>query len=205
MSLCVYYLMYTQCIDVFKKGVWPGFADIDDPELKVLAEALPSIVLQSKAPATIKKYSGAFVRWKKWTTSKVCLEAFPAKPVQVALYLSFLISKSKTSASVEEAVNALSWVHRIAVVEDSTNHRLVKQIVAGAKRILAHRVTKKEPITTEILLKLVEEAINEKPELPAVRTITICLLGYDGFLRFDKIASLKESDVTIYNDHMEVL
>ena len=125
--------------------------------------------------------------------------------MQVALYLSFLISKSKTSASVEEAVNALSWVHRIAVVEDPTNHRLVKQIVAGAKRILAHRVTKKEPITTEILLKLVEEAINEKPELPAVRTITICLLGYDGFLRFDKIASLKESDVTIYNDHMEVL
>ena len=160
---------------------------------------------RAKHQLQLKKYSGAFVRWKKWTTSKVCLEAFPAKPVQVALYLSFLISKSKTSASVEEAVNALSWVHRIAVVEDPTNHRLVKQIVAGAKRILAHRVTKKEPITTEILLKLVEEAINEKPELPAVRTITICLLGYDGFLRFDKIASLKESDVTIYNDHMEVL
>ena len=56
--------MHTQCIDVFKRGVWLGFADIDDSELKVLTEALPSIVLQSKAPATIKKYSGAFVRWK---------------------------------------------------------------------------------------------------------------------------------------------
>ena len=57
--------LLTHWIDVFKKGVWPGFADIDDPELKALAEALPSIALQSKAPATIKKYSGVFVRRKK--------------------------------------------------------------------------------------------------------------------------------------------
>ena len=82
-------------------------------------------------------------------------------------YLSFLISKSKTSASVEEAVNALSWVHRVAVVEDPTNHPLVKPIVAGAKRILAHRVTKKESITTEILHKLVEKAISLKQRKPA--------------------------------------
>ena len=46
--------MYTQCIDVFKRGVWPGFADIDDSELKVLAEALPSIVLQSKAQLQLR-------------------------------------------------------------------------------------------------------------------------------------------------------
>ena len=110
--------MHTHSIDVFKKGVWPEFADIDDPELKVLPKALP-IALFCRA-ATIKKYSGAFVRWKKWTASKADLEAFPAKPMQVALYLSFLTSKSK------------------------------------------------EPITAEILHKLVEEAIDDKGELPAV-------------------------------------
>ena len=101
-------------------------------------------------------------------------------------------------------MNALSWIHQVAVVEDPADHPLVKQIVAGTKQILAHRVTKKEPITTEILHKLVKEAIDENPELPAVRTITICLLGYAGFLCFDEIASLKEYDVNICNDHMEV-
>ena len=196
--------MHTHRIDVFKTGVWPGLSNIEDPELNVLAEALPSIVLQSKAPATIKKYSGAFRRWKKWTESKAYLEAFPAKPIQVALYLSFLISKSKTSAPVEEAVNALSWAYQVAVIEDPTDHPLVKQIVAGAKRMLAHRVTKKEPITAEILHKLVDNSISDNAELPAVRTIAICLLGYAGFFRFSEIASLKESDIGIYNDHMEV-
>ena len=70
--------------------------------------ALPTIVLQSKAPATIKKYG---VRWKKWTASKA------GSPVpKLPDY-----SKSKTNAPVEEAVNALSWVHQVAVVEDPTD------------------------------------------------------------------------------------
>ena len=161
-------------------------------------------MLQSKAPSTVKKYSGAFGRWKKWAASKPCLVAFPAKPIQVALYLSFLISKCRTSAPVEEAINALSWVHEVAVVEDPTTHPLVKQILAGAKRILAHKVSKKEPITAEILNQLVDKFITDDADLLVVRTITICLLGYAGFFRFDEIASLKESDVHIYSEHMEV-
>ena len=75
--------------DVFEKEVWPELQDIQDPELKDLAESLPLIVLQSKTPATAKKYSGAFSRWKRWAASKPGLEDFPAKPFQVALYLNF--------------------------------------------------------------------------------------------------------------------
>ena len=74
---------------------------------------------------------------------------------------------------MEEAANALSWVHKVAVVEDPTDHPLVKQIVAGAKLILAHRIAKKDPITAKILHKLVGEFISDDAELPAVRTITI--------------------------------
>ena len=111
--------------DVFEKGVWPELQDIQDPELKDLAESLPLIVLHSKAPATVKKYSGAFSRWKRWATSKPGLEVFPAKPFQVALYLNFLARSATTSAPVEEAINALSWAHQLAVVEDPTVHSLV--------------------------------------------------------------------------------
>ena len=74
------------------------------------------------------------------------MAVFPAKPLQVALYLSFLIKSAKTSTPVEEAVNSLSWAHNVAVVEDPTDHPLVRQVLAGAKRILDYRTTKKEPI-----------------------------------------------------------
>ena len=84
--------------DVFQKGVWPDLMSIQDPELRELAESLPSVVLHSKAPSTVKKYSGAFNRWKRWASSKPALEVFPAKPFQVALYLSFLIHSARTSS-----------------------------------------------------------------------------------------------------------
>ena len=117
------------------------------------------IALRSKAPATVKKYAGGFSRWKRWASSKPSLTVFPAKPFQVALYLSYLVKSAKTGAPVEEAVNSLSWVHTLAVVEDPTDHPLVKNVLAGAKRILAHRTVKKEPITAEILQKLYDRFV----------------------------------------------
>lgn len=177
---------------------------IQDPELRELAESLPSVVLHSKAPSTVKKYSGAFNRWKRWASSKPGLEVFPAKPFQVALYLSFLIHSARTSSPVEEAVNALSWAHQLAVVEDPTEHSLVRQVLAAAKRILAHKTIKKEPITAEILQKLHDKFISVDADLATIRTMAICLLGYAGFFRFSELAALRESDVKFYNEHLEV-
>ena len=191
-------------LDVFSKGVWPEIHQIDDPELKELADSLPSIALRSKAPATVKKYAGGFSRWKKWAKSKPGIEAFPAKPFQFALYLAFLVQSAKTSAPIEEAINSLSWVHQLAVVEDPTDHPLVKQVLAGAKRILAHKTAKKEPITPEILHRMFDKFVTPAAQLPIIRTMTICLLGYAGFFRFGELASLRECDVSFYDEHAEV-
>ena len=60
------------------------------------------VVLRGRAPSTVRKYSGAFLRWKKWAKGKhVEIQILPAKPLHVALYLAFLIQKSSTSAPVE--------------------------------------------------------------------------------------------------------
>ena len=124
-------------IDVFDQGVWLQMNDIEDAELKELASSLPDVVLRGKAPSTAKQYSGAFVCWKRWANSKPEVCAFPASPFQFSLYLNFLVKKASSPASVEKAVYALSWVHSLAVREDPTQHALVKQTLAGAKRILA--------------------------------------------------------------------
>ena len=121
-----------------------------------------------------------------------------------AIYLNFLIQKAKSSSPVEEAVNALSWVHKVATVEDPTTHLLVGQVLAGAKRLLAKHIVKKEPITPEILGKLVDSITFPSASLSDIRTITICLVGYAGFFRYNELAKLKESDIHIHKDHMEV-
>ena len=196
---------YPICSDVFTQGSWGELDTVEDPELKELAASLPSLVLQSRAPATVKKYSGAFSRWKKWASSKPEIGCdLPPKPIHIALYLSFLVQRCKTSAPVMEAVSALSWANQIATVEDTTSHPLVQQVLAGAKRRLAHKTVKKEPITPEILAKMIDTFGKPDASLADVRTLTMCLVGYAGFFRFDELAKLNESDVKVYPEHMEI-
>ena len=89
--------------------------------------------------------------------AKPGVKAVPAKPIYVALYLNYLIQKSKTSTPVQEAVSAISWAHQMATVEDPSIHLFVRNVLAGAKRMLAQPVQKKEPLTVEILENLVDK------------------------------------------------
>ena len=177
---------------------------ISDPELRELAEYLPLVALQSRAPSTAKKYAGAFCRWRTWAATKPQVNPFPAKPIHVGLYLSYLIQKANTSSPVEEVVNALSWAHNLACVEDPTGHPLVKQVLEGAKRILAHKTDKKEPITPEILKALVDKYATTHATLSDIRTLTICLLGFAGFFRYNELAKIKECDLRFFKENLEI-
>ena len=172
--------------------------------IEELAEFLPLAVLQSHAPSTAKNYAGALSRWRRWAATKPEVVSFPAKPLYVGLYLSYLIQKAHTPSPVEEAVNALSWAHNLAGVEDPTGHPLVKQVLEGAKRILAHKVNKKEPITPEILKSLVDKYAIEQATLADIRTLTICLLGFAGFFRYNELAKIRECDVCFFREHLEI-
>lgn len=186
------------------QGSWLDLQSIEDPELRALASTLPSIVIRGKAPATIKKYAGAFGRWKRWAAGHQEVSPFPAKPTHVALYLSYLAQKAKTAAPLEEAVSALSWAHRMATVEDVTCHPLVVQVLTGAKKLLAHKVTKKEPLRPEHLAALLEKFGTKDASLADIRALTFCLLGFAGFLRFDELSKLRICDITIREDYMEL-
>ena len=145
---------------------------------KELASSLPDIVLKGRAMSTVKKYAGAYNHWKNWASSKSEISStLPPSPIHIALYLSFLAQTAKTSAPLLEAVSALSWVNQIAVVEDTTKHNLVVQVLAGAKRKLACSTIKKEPITPEILTNLVARFCGTDASLSDIRTLTICYVG----------------------------
>lgn len=191
--------------DVFSAGLWSDLPSIEDPELQQLAQSLPSLVLQGKAVSTVKKYSGAYNRWRRWASTKPEIKStLPPLPLHICLYLSFLAQTAKTSAPVVEAVSALSWVNQIATVEDTTAHPLVIQVLAGIKRKLACPTIKKEPITTEILSTLVSKFGQQDASLSDVRTLCACLLGFAGFFRFDELAKLCESDIVVRREHIEI-
>ena len=189
--------------DVFKQPVWDSLSKVDDPEFKELAVFLPSVVLQYRAPSTVKKYIQSLEAMgftEEWFYSKIPREAITS----CSIHLAFLIRKSSTCATVLEAVHAVAWTHQIAGSEDPTQCAIIKKTVVGAKRMLAHRTKKKEPKTTDILKKLVECFAKEEASLYDIRTIAMCLICFANFLRFNEMSRLKESDVQNFEEHAEL-
>jgi len=120
--------------------VWASFKELEDPELCKLAEG-PSTIAHNRAGSTVKKYQGAFRRWKTWA-GQHSLPAMPAKEQHLALYLQYLGDTVGSKSAVEEAVNALAWAHSAAgLVSPVTT--FVKATLEGLQRKLAKPVRKK--------------------------------------------------------------
>lgn len=180
-----------------------GLAEFKDPRLAGLADKLRATVMRSRADSTVRKYMNAFQRWRKWASDKEEITVFPVKANQFVLYLEDIGSLSKSSASVEEAVNAISWVQQVAGCESICGSPIVKIVVAGLKRILAKPKTKKEPITPEMLRQMVETTGSPRT-LTGSRLLAICLLAFAGFLRISEVMGLKCCDVSFEKDHMVI-
>ena len=58
---------------------------------------------------------------------------------------------AKTASPLESAVRSIAWFHLFGGEPSPSDHPLVKSILAGAQRLLAHQTTKKEPITVSQL------------------------------------------------------
>ena len=53
--------------------------DSQDPDLCCLAAELSAAVLDSRADSTMKKYLGAFQRWKTWAPAHQGVPGFPVQ------------------------------------------------------------------------------------------------------------------------------
>ena len=188
--------------DVTSQGTWTLLNEFEDPELKSLASRLPHTILHSRADSTVKKYVGAFKRWKKWA-STYNFDAIPAVPHQFVLYLQHLSEVSKSKAAVEEACNATSWMHSCAGLISPMSDSFVRTTLEGLQRSLAKPVVKKEPVTVEMLEAIVADA-QQSGSLADLRLATACVLGFAGFLRFNELVNLRPSSMEVQDDILRI-
>ena len=177
---------------------------LESPYLQSLAEGLPQLALSSKAPSTTLKYSRAFDRWKRWASRFPEVQAFPASPLGISLYLNDLRKESGSKSAMEAAVYGLKWVHEMAGLDNPTDHPLVRSVLEGAHRQLGKPINKKEPVTVEMLQKLVEQFGGSGASLSDIRSLALCLLAFSGFLRYDEIVRCRFSDIKFCEDYMEL-
>ena len=129
---------------VFSAGAWPLLGNLEDPELRRLAQSLPATVLRSRADSTTKKYLGAFQRWKTWAEARQGVPSFPVQELHLVLYMQHLSESTESKAAVEEAVHALSWLHGLAGLQPFGGSPLVKATLEGLRHILAKPKVRKQ-------------------------------------------------------------
>ena len=180
---------------MFNVGIWDGLKDVRDPELQGLAERLPNIALLSRREGTVNNYVSAYKKWKAWTDKYSEIKCLPADPKYVALYLLNLQEHAHSHAPISLSFYALSWIHRTAGLPDPTEHPLPRMVRDSATRSLGKGDNKKKPLRASDLHNLVLKLDNGNLSLLDMRTLTMCLLAFAGFFRYDEVSQIRRSDI----------
>lgn len=172
-----------------------------DSTLKELSNLLPEFCTNSRAKNTKRKYSYAFENFCKWCNNFKNINPLPASDYYVSLYLVHLSKNAKSFAKIEEAFYAISWAHKLAGFTDPCKSDLCVSVKEGSHRMIGNTVVnKKEPITPEILNKIVDRFDNDN--LSDVRICCMCLISYAGFLRYSELANLRRCDLEFCATHV---
>ena len=131
---------------------------------------MPDTALKARAPSTTKKYIKAYERWKEWMSKYGGGVSFP---VSLLWFIIYLQDSTRSKAAVEEAINGISWVQRLAGEQPVSLSEVVKMVGQGLQRSLANPRRKKDPVTSDMLWELVE-SLCSPPTLSEVRLASIC-------------------------------
>jgi hypothetical protein len=104
----------------------------------------------------------------------------------------------------DSAAAAVKWVHNLAELPSPTDNNMVKLAMQGFKRKLSSPPIRKEPVTPDILLKILEAHGHPRADLADLRVLFVCFISYAGFLRFDDISSVIRKDCIISADRLTI-
>lgn len=169
--------------------------------MKKLADQLPSVLMQSRAPATVKKYTAAFKQWQLWSASQG-VKSLPADPLHVSLYMVKKINEAKSPAPISAAVHGISWMHQVNGLPDPCKTDIVAKVHQAGSRLLASPRKRKLPLSKGILRRLCKTLSTGK--LMDLQILTLITLGFAGCLRWDDLSKIRVDGLSIHRDYMAI-
>lgn len=145
------------------------------------------------APSTIRAYRANFERFIHFCELRN-INALPAKPSDVALYIAQLTKSDLKSSSIRIAVASISSIHKLNCLSDPTQHPDVKIELRRMHRTLGRISKQAFGITAPILEKMLNATSNN---LRGVRDQALLLLAYDSMCRRSELVSLRITDIQI--------
>lgn len=176
--------------------------DIENESLKKLATELPTYISFCREENTLKRYQSSFKTWVNWSKS-FKVSSIPAKPSTIALFILSGVQADWSLSKIEGAYYAIRFFHLLGGYENPCEKPIVFEMLEASKRIISNKKNRKQPITVEHL-NLLHAKLSKMKNLYNMRTLTICLIGYAGFMRFSEITGLRRCDVLFYNSYIKI-
>ena len=119
----------------------------------------------------------------------------PAKPFYVALFF-----QTHSPSAIDAAFYGIKWAHSLAGIPSPTANPIVEAVRSASKRILGTAVVnRKEPILSSAIHDIISRS-----NLVELRNITLYVLSFAGFFRFDDVSRIRRNDISFSDGFMVI-
>ena len=161
------------------------------------------VMLASRAPSTVFIYKRASGTW-----SSCCItngvSVLPNSRHDVARYFLHLRNTGSPFSTIETAFYAIKWHIDCSPLASNNpcDTKFLKLLLDGMKRFSSRPVVRKEPITAEMLHKIVLQ-FGHSNKLTDIRMCAILLISFAGFFRNEELINLRMCDTKIFPSHVQ--
>jgi site-specific recombinase XerD len=164
-------------------------------------QAAHRFALAEKAEATRRAYRTDFRAFQTYCEGRD-LASMPASPETIAAYLAALAGKGLRPATIDRAIAAIRYAHRLAGVDSPTSAEAVRATMRGIRRTVGAAKVQKAAATSAYLLAMLAAC----PEtLRGKRDRALLCLGFAGAFRRSELVALNVEDLAVKPSGLEVI
>lgn len=154
-----------------------------------IAEAVNSTLAES----TRRVYDLGWKRWERWCDTRRT-QPLPANPALVCAYLTDCASAGALVPTLDLAVGAISYRHRVRGFDDPTACGAVRQVRRGLRRLVGTAPRRQaRPLDVDDLRQILGPI--DRATAKGARDAAIILLGFASALRVSELVALTVGDV----------
>lgn len=166
-------------------------AVVEHYDLDVAIAQAQDYARRARSDATRIAYSADLRDFERYCRT-AGLEALPATPQTVVLYLTALAQRGAKIATIRRRLVGISIAHKDRGLETPTGHAIVRAVVRGIANAHGSAVTRKTALTDDLLPATL---LATGDGLKGARDRAIVLLGFAAALRRSEIGALEVRDL----------